>query len=262
MATLTEITKRIKKRNDELDGITDNLVKELTDYQIEYERQLRKAKFDLDSSGNLRRNSKNFSKATSMKPMQKLGFNELSVAYIDQYPQTIKDQLLFNKRMGLEVNIDFKDVTMLKHLQNVDLGEMMLKGQELDAIIKRELVNAIALEAPYQDAVDNIAMAQLGAGDKLGRIANFADSQMRTSLYGLTRTVDRQIYEDIGEEEFIYTGALDKRTRPFCKARVGKRFDIEEINNFGSQNGSGLDGFFSPGGFRCRHSLIGVSALD
>jgi hypothetical protein len=262
MATLTEITQKVKKRNNQLDGISDALVLDLEEYQREYEIYLRRKRFDLDTKGNLRRTGKNFSTISVMNPFQKLGYNKLSISYIGQYNGVVTDQILFNKRLGLKFGLDFKDVTILKHLKNVDLGDMLLRGHQLDAVIKRELVNAIALEAPYQSTVDNLATSLLGAGEKMGNVVRYADTTMRTSLYGLTRTVDKQVYDSIGEDEYIYVGALDRRTRPFCASRIGKEFTTEQINKFGSQNGSGLDGFFSPGGYNCRHSLIGTSAFQ
>lgn len=261
MASIDKVRRDLRARNNSLDGITDDLVNDLEKYQSEYEKLLLKENFDLDD-GNLKRTSKNFERATSINPMKELGYEDISKDWVGKYPEVAKGQIAFNKGIGVESDLKFKDFTLVKVYQGVDLGAMLAEGRSIDALIKRELVNAIALEDNYKTTVDNISLAYLGQGEKLGQAANWADSVMRTSVFGLTRSIDKQIYEDIGEDKFIYVGALDKRTRDFCRARVGQEFTNEQIEEFGALNGSGLPGFFSPGGYRCRHSMIGASTID
>ena len=262
MPSLSTLKKEVGTQNKSLDGLTDELVAAMVNYQNEYERLLRREKFDLGDSGNLKRTQKNFNRAQNLDPLNKLGFGKLAADHIDEYPSVAKSRIAFNTTIGIGADLEFRDFSLVKTFQNVDLAGMMANGRNIDAAIKRELVNAISLQQNYQITVDNLTEAFLGAGDKLGQAANYADSVMRTSLFGLTRSIDKQTYDSIGETEFVYVGPLDKRTREFCRARIGKIFDTEQIEKFGSQNGSGLPGFFSPGGFRCRHDMIGSKALQ
>lgn len=261
MATLKEISADIRRHNNRLDGITDDLVITLERYQARYENLLLRQDISLNADGTTKRTISNFNKVQSLNPSVQLGLPGIGTKYVDQYPGVTKAHLAFNKRIGLDFSLQFKDVTIVKQFQRFDLGSLMGEGTALDAAVKKELVNIIALEAPYKEGVRGLADTLLGSGPELGRLARWADAQLRTSLFGLTRTIDKEIYDEIGETEFIYAGALDGRTRPFCRARVGKKFTNDEIEEFPKLNGSGLNGFFSPGGWRCRHSLVGTSAL-
>jgi hypothetical protein len=261
MTTLKQLQNEVKKRNNELDGLSDELVTSMIKYQNEYEKLLLKTAFNLTEDGNLKPTQGNYLKAQTLNPSKKLRFNDIAVNWVGEYPQVAKEQILFNKSIGVATDLQFQDLSAVKAFQQIDLDAMLTASRGMDAMIKKELVNHIALGAMYSEAVDNIALGFLGAGDKTGRIANWADSVMRTSMFGLTRTIDQEIYDDIGEEKFVYVGTLDNRTRDFCMARVGKEFTKDEINKFGEKNGSGLPGFFSPGGYRCRHSMIGVSTV-
>ncbi len=260
MATLAELERKLIKENARLDGITDKLVRRLERYQSEYERLLLGTNFSLKPNGDVKRTIANFNKAQSLNPSLQLGLPGIGSDYVQQYPGISKKHLKFNASIGLDLK--FNDASIVKAFQNVDLGTMLKSGDELDALVKQQLVNIVALESPYLQAVDDLAANLLGAGPELGRLARFADAQLRTSLFGLTRSIDKAIYDDIGEETFVYAGAgPDKRIRDFCRARLGREFDREEIEKFPSLNGSGLSGFFAPGGFRCRHRMVGISLL-
>lgn len=261
MPTLSQLEKRIVVENRSLDGITDKLVRRLERYQSEYERLLLSANFSLKPNGDIKRTLQNFNKAQSLNPTLQLGLPGIGKDYVQQYPGISKKHLKFNASIGLE-SLKFNDVTLVKAYQNVDLGTLLRSGDELDALVKQQLVNIIALESPYLQAVDDLAANLLGAGPELGRLARFADAQLRTTLFGLTRTIDKAIYDDIGEKDFLYAGAgPDKRIRPFCRARLGKEFTRDQIAKFPKLNGSGLPPFAAPGGFRCRHRLVGTSLL-
>ena len=255
MASLNELKKEVKKQNTKLDGISDVLIAKLEAYQSAYEKLLLKTKFSL-VGGALKRNTSNFTLAQKLTPMQTLGLKEIATEWVAKYPDVASEELAFSERIGIKTGLAFKDISLVRVHQKTDLDAFLTMGRGMDALIKRELVNSIALETSYDVAVANIARGFLGAGDKLGRVANWADAVMRTSVFGLTRSIDAQIYEDIGAKKFVYVGAVDKRTRPFCRARVGKEYTKKQIEKFGNLNGSGLPGFFSPGGFRCRHRMI------
>jgi len=255
MESLEKLQEEVRKLNNKLDGISDDLVNALEKYQREYEKLLLKKNFDLEQ-GKLKRNIKNYNTAQSINPFRELGFNELAIDHIKKYDDIADYQLLFNKRIGIDTDFDFQDVSIIKQFKDTDLGTMYSEGQLLDSLVKKELVNAIALNTPIDTAIENLSESLLGAGEKSGRLARYATTYIRTSLNGLSRAIDKELYDKIGVNEFLYVGALDGKTRHFCKTRLGKKFTTEQIEKFGEQNGSGIDGFFSPGGFNCRHRML------
>ena len=141
---------------------------------------------------------------------------------------------------------------------------MYQQGALLDSLIKKQLINAVALGSKFQDTVDNLATDLLGAGEKTGQLARFADTYMRTSMFGLSRAIDKEIYDDAipasqsAEQKYLYAGPIDNKTREFCIEHVGETFTESEIEQFPDENDSGLDPWFSPGGWNCRHRLIPV----
>jgi hypothetical protein len=258
---LKKIEQEIAKLNKNLDGITDSLVAVLSKYQTEYERLLFRADFDL-KSGNLKPTIANYNKAQSLSPMQKLGFNDLAIKYIKKYTDIAKAQIAWNKRIGIDTDFDFRDVTILKQLQDIDFGVFQAEANLLDQRIKKELVNAIALQMPYQKTVDQLSASLLGGDDTTGRLAGFANTYMRSALFSLSKAIDQEIYERRGVNEFYYLGPVDAVTREFCLRRIGKKFTTKEIENFGDANGSGLNGFLLPGGFNCRHRMIPADQVE
>lgn len=257
MADLDKINAEIKKLNDKLDGISDKLVFAVEKYQREYERLIARQGFDL-GKGKLKRSISNYNKAQSIDAARQLGFNTLAIEHIKQYDDIGEMQVLFNKRIGITADIGFRDVTIIKQFQNVDLGTMYREGQLLDSMIKKELVNVIALAGDFDQAIEHLSTSLLGGGEKTGHLARYAATYMRTSLFGLSRAIDKEIYDKIGAKEFMYSGPLDGMTRGFCRKRLGKTFTKAETEKFGEENESGLDGFVSPGGYNCRHRLIPV----
>jgi len=256
------IGQEIKKLNNGLDGISDKLVLALEKYQREYERLIMKYKFDLDENGYLKRTSANFNKISKITPMDNLGFNQLAITHIKQYNDVAEMQATFNKIIGIKIDLDYKDVTILKHYKNFDLANMYGEAAQLDNLIKKQLINAVFLNRSWHDTVLALATDLLGADIKDGRLSRYAETYMRTSLFGLSRIIDKKIYDKQNITNFVFLGALDGRTRPFCKAHVGNKYAREEIEQFPVENGSGLDPFFAPGGWNCRHRLIPVDIID
>jgi hypothetical protein len=197
MVNLTQIKKEIKALNKNLDGITDELINKLNDYQSGYEKMLLKTDFDLDSNKRFKQTTKNLNKANKLS-INKLGFNKLAVSHIEQYDDVVKEQIAFNKSIGIVTDLKFNDVSILKYFKDLDLASMMGESEQLDRLIKKQLVNAIALKSPWQKTIKNLSKDVLGIGIKDGALSRYANTYMRTSLYGLSRTVDKAIYDRIG----------------------------------------------------------------
>lgn len=252
-----ELTKLIRKYNNGIDGISDDLVKTIEKYQREYEKALYKMPFDLNK-GSLKATQANYSKAMSIDAFNKLGFKQLGIDYIGEYNKVAKDRFDFVNALGIETDLGFKDIEILKRLKELDLGAMYGQGEALDNAIKKSIVNAIALEANYSDSVESIAKDLLGQGEKLGTLARYADTYLRTSLFALSRSVDQEIYKSVGGfDKWLYVGPIDNKTRPFCLEKVGGVYTTEEIDKWPIEDGSGLDPWVYGAGWNCRHVLVG-----
>lgn len=262
MSALDDLMKEIQRLSDNKDGITDDLVKAIERYQREYERLLYNANFDT-VNGSLKKSGQNYTNVAKLNAFDQLGFSEIGIDHIQNYNQVAKDHLSFNQGIGIETSLTFTDLEIVKALKQLDLAAMYGQAQLLDTTIKRNLVNAIATGANYEDTVNNIANDLLGAGEKLGTLARYADTYLRTSLFGLGRMVDKEIYDNAGGyEKYMYVGPLDAHTREFCLEHEGNTYTEEQINKFPEENGSGLDPWFAPGGWNCRHSLIPVGVTQ
>lgn len=251
-----ELLALVKKYNTGIDGISDQFVKELEKYQREYERALYKINFDT-KDGYLKTNGANYSKAMSVDGFNKLGFEQLAIGHIKEYNSVAKDRFDFTQAVGVSGDLNFRDLEIVKALQKLDLELAYGQGQELDLAIKKALVNSIATKAPYKDSIESIANDLLGAGEKVGMLARYADTYLRTSMFALSRSVDKEIYESVGGfEKYMYVGPVDNKTRPFCLEHVGGVFTVEEIEKWPIEDGSGLDPFVYGAGFNCRHTLV------
>lgn len=243
--------------------MTDELVKTLKDYQREYERLIINMPLDTEG-GRYAATISNFNTVQSANPMEQLGFNQIAISHINQYDQAASASLRGVQELGVPImpRVEFRNVEVLQMLKQIDLASMTNQARELDLAIKHELVNMIALETPEKQAVQSLAANLLGRGESTGRLAAYANTYMRTALFGLSRTIESNIYQEAGIEEYVYAGPIDGVTRPFCKARIGQTFTKEEIEQFGAKNGSGLSGFYAPGGWNCRHSMVPRSIVD
>ena len=254
----SKINQLVLKHDTKLLGITDKLVKDLEQYQRNYENLLLKQNF-AEQNGKLLSNAENYNKAQTFDPFKLLGFAQLAIKHIRPYQNVAEDQIAFSRKLGYEFDARFLDVSIVKAFQDADLQNLLGEGQRLDNIVQNRLVNNIALGTSYKETVQGISEDLLGTGEKLGTLARFADTYMRTSMFAMTRQIDKRVYDSVGEDMFMYSGPLDKRTRPFCKAHLGKIYTMAEINDFGQ---SGIPSFIAPGGWNCRHMLVGTSILD
>ncbi len=98
----------------------------------------------------------------------------------------------------------------------------------------------------------------------LGDILDASDGQIRTlydtsvSIFG--RQVEALQAGDDPEAVFLYAGPADKKTREFCRERVGKVFTRAEIDAM--DNGQIDNVFLTGGGYNCRHTFMEVSKFS
>ena len=86
----------------------------------------------------------------------------------------------------------------------------------------------------------------------------YSQTELETSVARLYRTANNLLASDNGIELFQYTGPTSGNIRPFCLEHVGQiktRAAWNELNNGPRQPKPVME---FQGGYRCRHSLIGV----
>lgn len=166
----------------------------------------------------------------------------------------------------------------------------------LDALVAQvEAINGAARIAAFttSDLTRITALQELAKLDLFGQGATLAHSVWRTFQYGLfsqrpiadllddlSETLDielseaRTFYDTTAnvfarqvealktdeEDVFAFLGPADKKTRPFCHARVGKVFTRDQIHDM--DNGQLPNVFLTGGGYNCRHQWIAVSKVS
>jgi len=259
---LEQINQRIKQLNSDLDSIIDSgVLLALQKYQLAYERAIFNKDFSVNESGYLKSTHGNYAKAVSISSAMSGRIEGVAKKHFDQYAIIGNLSIDFANSIGIKTSIEFSDVSAISRLKKIDFSSLYAQSEILDNEIKKQLVNAIALKANLKTTVNNLAENLLGAGNKEGQLARYADTYMRTSLFGLNNAVDHEIYDTMGGDsataEYLYAGPiLDKRIRPFCQSHVGKVFTKKEIETFPLENRSGLNPYLFPGGWNCRHKLI------
>jgi len=117
------------------------------------------------------------------------------------------------------------------------------------------------------DDLSSVIMRQVISGespdtrgliDKFGsRTASNIKTELNTATIAFSRSVTQRKADELGLKYYIYVGALDKLTRPFCRSRIGKVYTWDEIEKW--DNGQGLPATIYLGGYNCRHDLRPIS---
>ena len=162
--TEEELLREIKRLNNGIDGISDDLINVIEKYQREYERSLYKINFDVEK-GYIATNMSNYRRAMSIDAFSKLGFEQIGISYISQYNNIADARINFASKIGVDTSLTFKDLEILKQLKEIDLTSIYAKGEELDNAIKKALVNAVATGQSYEETIKSIREDLLGAGE-------------------------------------------------------------------------------------------------
>ena len=244
---LNKIENNIKRYNKYTDGINDKLVKEVNRYQRRYVELLREAKFN------------SITDIGRLSPMEQLGFQNMAVEYMQEYPSNAERELKNLQSLGLGTSlsrIDFN--TTIRAIQRADFNVFRAEAESLDAMIKSRLVNSYVLGEDFQKSVSILANDMLGADEKLGSLARFSSTYMNTAFTALGRTVDQEVYAREGgledDAEYIYAGPVDNKTSDICLQYVGQVLRRSEWLEIG--DGEGVDIFTIGLHFNCRHKLL------
>lgn len=244
---LNRIESEIRKFNKYADGINDRLQKAVKKYQKSYERFLRENE------------TNNPNVVGSRTPMEQLGFRAMETEFMQEYDMSIDRAITMNKNIGISTDLNRVDfIGTVEQIKRADFGVFEAEARSLDAMIKARLINSLVLGEDYQSTVSLLADDMLGAEEKSGRLARFANTYMNTAFVSLGRAVDMEIYEKIGgkepDAEYIMVGPVDNKTSEICLEHVGSTKTKEEWEELG--NSLGEDVFASGLHWNCRHRWL------
>lgn len=132
-------------------------------------------------------------------------------------------------------------------------------GQRVAGLVNQAITQKMPL-AQFQKTFRQVFVGIPGQG--------MLERHWRTNSFDLYMRIDRTanlVYADrLGLDYAIYSGSLEKDSRPFCIARVNKVFSRPEIKSwenlqFQGKPKVGYDPFVDCGGFNCRHHLSWIS---
>lgn len=185
--------------------------------------------------------------------VRKSGYSANIRAYLDEGYQGI-----INESFNLYENL---------YDQRFNFSEGSLEGFALRQ--GQDLVTFETLETKLINDLNkqlvNSQMSGLAAGltsEATGGIINvFSNNstvELETSVARTYRASNRDLAQDNGIEEFFYAGPSTGNIRPFCLAHVGKTRTMEEWNSLDNGKGQPKPVSEYQGGYRCRHSFVGV----
>ena len=145
------------------------------------------------------------------------------------------------------------DLTAIAAFKTVRFDELMRLEADLAGQLQRIVLDGTLGLRPVPHLVDDVA-------DLFDTSLARARSTYDTAISIYSRQVDQLHATGEPGELFYYAGPLDTKTRPFCRARVGKVFPREELEN--ADNGQMPNPLLTGGGFNCRHMPKRVSKLD
>ncbi len=138
-------------------------------------------------------------------------------------------------------------VEALKALYATDLLDM---GQSLSNALWQATVRGIFGAQPVSKILEDLAAIM---DDTEAHIRTLYDTSV--SIFG--RQVEALQAGNDPETLFVYMGPDDEKTRPFCRAHVGKVYSRSEIDKM--DNGQIDNVFLTGGGYNCRHSFIEIA---
>ncbi len=187
---------------------------------------------------------------------------------------TIPELDSLNTTYAFKISDSFKpNRTYFKSLQSQTIQniESTLLQDGLTAQIKNPLVdilnqniNSGGLFSGFLEQIQNFVK---GNEEIEGRILSYSRTYLRDTMFNYSRTFQQAITADLGLEFYVYSGGTMDTTRDFCKARSGKFFHHDEVQNWAKQSwqgkrqgttGSSIFSFC--GGYNCTHSLIPVDS--
>jgi len=195
------------------------------------------------------------------KLLPPISSNELLTVLNSAGLQQIQDPELLHELYTSSVSSVLNEVASLTDL-NISLispetVKLSVEGTQVQmaSISQRALSNigSIVQESAL------IPMSLNTMAEKLKTETNVMLGQAKTLVNtGLAQVQRKSLVSQAQEDSlFLYEGANDSATRPFCKAIVGKVFTKKQIAKLNNKQGLGV--LLNGGGYNCRHRWLPVS---
>lgn len=166
------------------------------------------------------------------------------------------------------------DAQYIKNLQKQTVSqiESMLANEGLEATMKQPIISILNQNinsgASYSDLLKQIREFTLGTDKLQGQLMRYSRQLTTDSLFNFNRALQESVSQNVGLKFYHYSGGLDKDSRDFCKARVGKYFHKAEVEAWASEDWAGKRRgttassiFIYCGGYFCAHQLVPVSEV-
>lgn len=120
--------------------------------------------------------------------------------------------------------------------------------------LRETIADVLSSPVPVDEAIETIA----------GEL-DLTTAQTVTVIDTGTMAVDRTAVvaqaDDAGFGYYLFDGPVDDLTRDWCRARVGKLFTLDELNEEPNDTGPQPPSAFA-GGYNCRHRWVPISAEE
>ncbi len=173
----------------------------------------------------------------------------LSKGYQDTINESFKMYKgLYNK--SFRFSDDTLELFSVRKLQ--DLDNMTQLSTKLTSDLTNTIVNATVSESVGALTVESAINTTRIFGNNVNVTSD-------TAMARVYRSSNHMLALDNGIERFIYSGPTSGNIRPFCLAHVGKIKTAVEWNQLENGKGQPKPVMDFQGGYRCRHSFVGVA---
>jgi hypothetical protein len=163
------------------------------------------------------------------------GFDQLAVAATSAPFDAIAGRVL----RGRQIDAGRLEPWRLWHLEDLQ-DEATVIGRSLGGALMRGSLGRKAARTIPEEIAKILEHAE-------GRVQTLYDTAV--SIYG--RQVEAESAGDDPATRFAYLGPVDRKTRDFCLAHVGKVYTRAEIDGLDNEQISNV--FLTGGGYNCRH---------
>ena len=241
-------------------------------------------KLELDSTGNIKPNSKNLRVLNELRQiLEGEVLNKAYKARVDKLTRSFPKIQNTNDKYFFEISKAFnpdKLVFRRQLTQAVDLTRNSLLETGINQNVINPIVNivdsSITTGASWSDMVDELRLVIKGDAERLGGLERYASQITTDALNQYNANYNQTVSKELDLDWFFYAGGLRKTSRPFCKGHAGKYYHRKEVEDFGK--GKDVDGsrltkaelqgripgtnsssiFTNRGGYNCRHIYKGT----
>ncbi len=185
------------------------------------------------------------------------------------YAQTIEDYLSKGYQNTLDESYNLYD--NLYSNKNFKFSDESLQGfltrKEQDLDIFTELQNTLITRLNTEIVNATIAglspvLVEQTITNLIEKFKSDMTTELELSIARVYRTANTALAKDNDIERFKYVGPTGGNIRPFCLEYVGKIKTMDEWNELDNGKGQPKPVSEYQGGYRCRHSFVGVIDED